>query len=277
MAGSNWFSSVAPVPTSLVQGTYNTNQFAFSKVATNWNNLTVDTNSVVTIGSVASSALTGNITGAGLVFVHNNTSGASHEFREFWNFRPNAASHPGADHRVQWRALQPDGGRGRRRELRRLSHRDSAFHLCWTLNGTHLTNGGRISGATGPTLTIRNLTASDAGTIIAFVTNSVGTDESDFYVGTTLGVTNPDVGILYSETFPFVGPLPGNYAISADGWGEAVPNVPNVVFQNVGSDGAAFAFLGSAATTVYYTDTVLDTITRLGCHFQISTWHPTRI
>jgi hypothetical protein len=66
------------------------------------------------------------------------------------------------------------------------------------------------------------------------------------------------LGLLYSETFPFVGPTAGNYPISSAGWVEAVAAVPNALFQRLGSDGAVFAFRGTADTTVYYTSTASD-------------------
>jgi hypothetical protein len=137
----------------------------------------------------------------------------------------------------------------------------------WTLNGVVLTNGGRISGATSPTLTIGKTTLADSdnisspvGNIVAIVTNSIGSDRSDNYFPVSLFVTNALVGQLYFEHFPYVGPS-GNQPISLDGWTEAVSGTPNVVFEavNLTGEGAAFAFQGSAATTVYYTTTANDT------------------
>jgi len=140
-----------------------------------------------------------------------------------------------------------------------------------------LTNGGRISGANTPTLTIANCTTNDSdplwgqptdlGNVVAYVTNTIGKDASSNYAGlgviVSLQVTNPPVGQLYTETYPYVGPS-GNQAISLDGWTEAVPSTPNVVFftgANALNEGlgAAFAYLGSAGTTVYYTTTTNDT------------------
>jgi hypothetical protein len=98
--------------------------------------------------------------------------------------------------------------------------------------------------------------------VVAFVTNSAGFDESDSIFGpTTLTVTNPPVGSIYSEVFPFVGPASGNYPLAGIGWVEAVPNVPNALFQVASqtSEGEVFAFLGTPATTVYYTSTASDT------------------
>ena len=83
-------------------------------------------------------------------------------------------------------------------------------------------NGGRVSGANTPTLTVANLSSADNGMqIVAFVTNSAGGDESDsIYNPATLTVTNPPVGLIYSEAFPFVGPVTGNLIRSAvlAGW-----------------------------------------------------------
>ena len=64
---------------------------------------------------------------------------------------------------------------------------------------------------------------------------------------------------IYSESFPFVGPLAGNYPISSVGWVEAVSGAPSALYQTSGSDGAVFAYYGTPATTVYYTTTTTDT------------------
>ena len=98
--------------------------------------------------------------------------------------------------------------------------------------------------------------------IVAFVTNSAGGDESDsIYNPATLTVTNAPVGLIYSEAFPFVGPVTGNYPISGIGWVEAVPSAPNALFQLTAntSEGAVFAYLGAEGTTVYYATTATDT------------------
>jgi hypothetical protein len=53
----------------------------------------------------------------------------------------------------------------------------------------------------------------------------------------------------------------GDYPVSSVGWTEAVSDTPNALFQNVAntSEGAVFAYLGGAGTTVYYATTVTDT------------------
>jgi hypothetical protein len=262
--GGTWYSSVSPIPTSLTQGNYGMNQLAFNPAATNWNNLTITlTNNSVAIGSQASSALTGNITGAGLIVVHNNTSGASMNFENFAiitnavtiqapaignNFPLDVGvySGGGASFGVSATGTQP-------------------FTYSWTTNGVLVQDGGRVSGATTPTLTIANLNSGDNGMqIVAYVTNSVGGDESDnsYYGYATLTVSNVPAGLLYSEAFPFVGPVVQNYSISSVGWVEAVVSgAPNALFETtpVTSEGAVSAFFGSAGTTVYYATTATDT------------------
>jgi hypothetical protein len=52
------------------------------------------------------------------------------------------------------------------------------FANAWTFNGHVLANGGRVSGAQSPTLTIANAQASDAGSYQFWSTNSLGTSHS---------------------------------------------------------------------------------------------------
>jgi len=257
LAGGNWYSSADAIGTSLVQNNYATNQFAFNTAATNWNNLTIDGNTV-TIGGQASSDLSGNITGAGLVFVHNDSSGASMNFQNFAIVTNEIAVLPPVigTAGVPWDQTVASGGGA---SFGVSATGTEPFSYGWTLNGVPLVNGGRVSGATTPTVTIANLTMADSGPIVAYVTNSVGVDQSDNYFPVSLTVTNPSIGLIYSETFPFVGPLAGNFPISSAGWAEAVPNVPNTLYQIIGGDGAVFAFLGSAGATAYYATTASDT------------------
>jgi hypothetical protein len=258
-----WYSSAQPAGISLAaQNNYLANQLAFNAAATNWNNLTIDAvNTAVTIGSQASGALTGNITGAGLVFVHN-ASGGDINFQNF-AIVTNAVTiqAPVIGNNIPLNLVVPSGGGA---SFGVSAAGQQPFTYGWTTNGVAVHNGGRVSGATTPTLTIANLNSGDNGMqIVAFVTNSVGFDESDsIFNPTTLTVTNPPVGLLYSEAFSFVGPLAGNYPISSVGWVEAVSGAPNALFRTGGagtSGGAVFAYFGTPATTVYYTSTATDT------------------
>jgi hypothetical protein len=258
----NWYSSVQPIPIDLTATSYLTNQYAFKTNATNWNNLTINGN-VVTLGGAASSPLSGAIDGAGLVFVHSITN-TSMNFENFListnpvSILPPAIGVNGAP----WNQTAPTGGGA---SFGVSATGTQPFTYGWTLNGLSLNDGGRISGAHSSTLTIANLTPADNGQIIAWVTNSVGVDDSlnspngGGGVDTELVVTNPALGVLYSETLPFIGPLPGNFPITSEGWSEAVPGSPFPLFQRIGSDAAAFAFLGSANTVIYYTTSASDT------------------
>jgi hypothetical protein len=256
-----WYSSTQPIGISIAaQNNYLTSQLAFNPAATNWNNLTIDTiNNLTIIGGQASTPLAGNITGAGLVFVHD-ASGGDINFQNFaiitnavtllppyigttGPLEQTVASGGGASFGVAATGSQP-------------------FTYGWQVDGSFVSDGGRISGSSTPTLTIANLTSADQGkSVVAFVTNSVDFDESDsIFNPISLMVTNPAVGLIYSETFPFVGPLVITYPVSSAGWMEAaVSSAPNALYQTSGSDGAVSAFFANPATTVYYATTTSDT------------------
>ncbi len=267
MTGGLWYSSTKPIPISVVAlNNYLLNQLAFTTTATNWNTMTVS-GATVSIGGHPGTALSGNITGAGVVMVHNDTTGASMNWENF-AITTNAVTQlpPLINSAIGlYNQSVPTGGGA----SFAVTTSQGALPLTysWSLNGVILTNGGRISGANTPTLTIGNTTAADndasagaTGNVIAFVSNSIGTDRSDNYFPVSLFVTNAPIGELYVERFPYVGPS-GNQSISLDGWSEGVPSTPNVVFQATAltGEGAAFAFLGSPATTVYYTTSSTDT------------------
>jgi arabinogalactan endo-1,4-beta-galactosidase len=66
--------------------------------------------------------------------------------------------------------------------------------------------------------------------------------------------------LLYQETFPYPG-LSGNFPISSAGWANDIPDNPGRLYQNSGGDGAVFAYENAAATTAFYTSTVLSAAT----------------
>jgi len=256
-----WYCSQQSIGISLAaQNSYLYSQFAFNPAVTNWNNLTIAGN-VVTIGGQASSPLAGNITGAGLVFVHHDATGSDMNFQDF-EIITNAfvGTPPSIGNNIPLNVGVASGGGA---SFGVSATGTQPFTYGWTTNGVVVQNGGRASGANTPTLTIANLSSADNGMqVVAFVTNSAGVDESDsVFNPATLTVTNPPVGLIYSEQFPFVGPITGNYPISSVGWVESVSGVPNALFQKTAStsDGAVFAYLGSPGTTVYYATTASDT------------------
>ena len=66
--------------------------------------------------------------------------------------------------------------------------------------------------------------------------------------------------VLYQETFPYPG-LSGNFPVSTVGWANDIPDQPTRLYQNSGSDGAVYAYQNGAATTAFYTSTVLSAAT----------------
>jgi hypothetical protein len=256
-----WYSSTQPIPITLTAlSPYLPYQLGFNPAKTNWNNLTI-TATGATIGSQSANPLTGNITGVGLVMAHNDASGSDMNFQNFVVLTNQAVgTAPSIGNTIPLSVSVASGGGA---SFGVSATGTQPFTYGWTTNGVPVHNGGRVSGATTPTLTIVNLNSNDNNLqIVAFVTNSAGFDESDNIFGpSTLTVTNAPVGLIYSEAFPFVGPAAGNYPISSVGWVEAVPSTPNALFQatTLTSEGAVFAFLGTPNTTVYYTTTASDT------------------
>ena len=270
MSGGQWYASAKPIPISIVaQNNYLLDQLAFTETATNWNTMTVS-GGAVGIGGHPLDPLAGAITGAGMVIVHNDATGASMNWENF-AISTNAVTQvaPTINDLIGLYSQSVPTGGGASFAVTTSGGALPLFYG-WSLNGVMLTNGGRISGATGPILTIGNTTTNDTdvsggtvGNVIAYVSNSIGVDRSDNYYPISLFVTNASVGQIYAETFAYVGPS-GNQAITQDGWTEAVPSTPNAVFYT-GADslnqgnGAAFAYFGSAATTVYYGTSATDT------------------
>ena len=78
MNGGSWFVSTNTLPVPGTVGPFATYSNVFHPTASKWDSLSVSgngTGSSATIGPVVSSDLTGNITGAGLVFTHTGTGG----------------------------------------------------------------------------------------------------------------------------------------------------------------------------------------------------------
>lgn len=257
-----WYASAQPINITLTSlSPYRTYQFGFNPAVTNWHNLTI-TGTNAMIGAQPGGALSGNITGVGLVVAHNDSTGSDMNFQNFEVLTNAAVGTPPTIGTGIPLAVGVAAGGGASFGV--TANGTQPFTYGWTTNGVAVHDGGRVSGSTTATLTIANLNSTDDNMqIVAFVTNSAGFDESDSIFGpTTLTVTNPPVGFIYSERFPFVGPASGvNYPISGVGWSEAVLNSPNVIFQASAntSEGVAFAYLGSAGATVYYTSTTTDT------------------
>lgn len=264
---SGWYCSVLPQAIDLsAQSVYQNYQYGFNPAATNWNNLTITSSNAI-IGAQAGAPLSGNIIGAGLVIAHNTGTGSDMNFQNFMIVTNQAVGNPpsiGVNYPLD-QTVAAGGGAS----FGVSASGTPPFTYGWSTNGVNVSNGGRISGANTATLTIANLNANDSGLqIVAYVTNVAGNDNSTLSLAggpTTLTVTNPPVGLIYTEATPFTGPVARNYPISSLGWTEAVPNAPDALFQSgtpgTGSagQGAIFAYLGNAGTTVYYATTTSDT------------------
>ncbi len=214
-----WYCSAQPQAIDLAAlSPYQTYEYGFNPAATNWNTLTI-TGTGAVIGSQASTALTGNITGAGIVVAHNDNSGSDMNFQDFEittnlavGLAPSIAS--GSDIPLSV-AVASGGGAS----FGVSASGSPPFSYYWTTNSVPVQNGGRVSGATTATMTIADLTANDNNMQIdVVISNSAGTyDVGQNWEYATLTVTNPPVGLIYSEGFPFVGPAAGNYPISSVG------------------------------------------------------------
>jgi len=256
-----WYATAQPIPITLTAlSPYLTNSFQFNPAVTNWVTVGVS-GTTVALGGQPSSPLSGNITGAGLIVVHADNTGSDMNFQDF-EISTNvfAGTAPSIGTSIPLAVTVYAGGGV---SFGVAATGTQPFGYYWTTNNVVVQNGGRISGANGPTLTIANLTSNDDQMqIVAFVTNSAGSDNSAVNFGpTTLSVVNPPVGLIYTEAFPFVGPTVANYPIGSIGWVQANPSPQNVLFQTttLASSGAVFAFLGTPATSLYYTTTATDT------------------
>ncbi|HUA65012.1 MAG TPA: immunoglobulin domain-containing protein [Alphaproteobacteria bacterium] len=258
-----WYCSSQPQSIFLgALSPYQTYDYGFNPAATNWNNLTF-TGANAIIGAPASGPLTGDITGAGLIIAHNDNTGSDMNFQDFEIVTNSALGQPPMIGTNIPLSVAVASGGGASFGVATESG-TPPFGYYWTTNGVIVTNGPGVFGANSATLTLANLNAGDNGiSVVAFVTNAAGTDESDNnYEAATLTVTNEQVGFIYSEEFPFVGPIGGNYPVSSVGWTEAAPNgYPNALYQvnQNSSQGAVFAYLGSPGITVYYASSTTDT------------------
>ena len=105
----------------------------------------------------------------------------------------------------------------------------------WRKNGTALTDGGRVSGATTATLTVSGALPSDSGTYSVDVTNSVGTATSTGVVAgvvaTGTGATHavvaggyvPGTTVTITNAFSYMGTATGLswHVLLPDGWSYA--------------------------------------------------------
>ena len=255
MDTGSWFVNSTPIPvdTSTATTTFATYQQQFTSLAAQWRSLTINS-ATASIGGPAGSNLSGNITGAGLVFVYSGAGNFNID-----NFLVITDAVQAASPTITWVPQSQTVYTGGGVSFAVYATGDQPLTYYWQMNGNPLANGGRISGATSNVITILNAGTNDQGQYSVIVSNSAGTDNSANYVTTLLTVNDPPVGLLYAETFPYVGPGSGGGPVSLVGWGNAIPNNPDRLFQIVSGEGAAYAYQDSAATTAFFGATTLDT------------------
>jgi hypothetical protein len=73
-----------------------------------------------------------------------------------------------------------------------------------------------------------------------------------------LTVNDPPVGLVYAESFPYVGPGTGGFPLSVIGWQNSIPNYPDRLFQNAGGDGAGYAYQNGASTNAFFVTPTFD-------------------
>lgn len=254
MNGGSWYvnSTALPVDTSTATPTFTTYRQQFDPLAAQWNTLTIGTTSA-TIGGPAGSNLTGDITGAGVVFVYTGAGTFDID-----NFLVTTNAAPPIAPTITFSPFSQTvySGAGVAFAVNATGTRPFAYY--WQKDGLPLSNGGRISGADSNILTLVNVGTNDAGQYSVIVSNGAGTDSSASYLMTVLTVNDPPVGLLYLESFPFVGPGLGNYPLSVVGWQNAIPNNPDRLFQNAGGDGAGYAYQNGLATTAFFVTPTFD-------------------
>ena len=248
MSSGSWFVSSTPIPvnTGTTTGTYTTYAQQFDPLAANWNNLTLS-GTGATIGSAAAGNLTGDITGAGLVVVYTAAGTFNVD-----NFLVTTDSVAALAPTITVSPLSQTVYAGAGVSFGGSATGSQPLTYYWQKDGVTLTNNANTSGANSNIITLRNVDSTSAGQYSLIASNSVSLDTSANYLTTILTVNDRPTNLLYSESFPFVGPTPGNYLASAVGWNNAIPDAPARLFQTGGGDGAAFEFEGSASTIAFY-------------------------
>ncbi|MGA2173915.1 MAG: hypothetical protein ABSH38_02920 [Verrucomicrobiota bacterium] len=273
MTGGQWYVSSSAILFAPNPTLFNTYGLQFSPAMQEWNTLTVGPSSA-TIGSGAAADLTGDIIGAGLVFVFAGTA-AEYFVNDFAlvtdSTPPVLASFPSLPDVPYPQTVYAGGG--------------ASFYFTeagtlpltnnWQFNGVYLTNGTTatgsiISGAQTTEITIQNVSSADAGAYDPTVSNPAGTTDlasspNDTYGLPTLTVNPPPLGLIYNESFPLYKPIPAgsanNQPLGLIGWTNQ-SDFPARVFQ-IGSalagTGAAYAYEGTPTNSLFYASTASDT------------------
>ncbi|MGH8023221.1 MAG: hypothetical protein ACRED1_06550, partial [Limisphaerales bacterium] len=147
-----WYCSPQPQAIDLAAlSPYQTYQYGFNPAATNWNALTI-TGSGAIIGTQASAALSGNITGAGLVIAHNDSSGSDMNFQDFEIITNSAVGTPPTIGGNTPISVAVASGGGASFGVSTVSG-TPPFGYYWKTNGVQVQNGPGVFGADTATLT----------------------------------------------------------------------------------------------------------------------------
>jgi hypothetical protein len=241
----------------------------FSPVASGWNRLTINLTGNATVGTVATSDLTGNITGVGLVFV--TAAPAPLYFISNVSLVTNSTppippSFPSLPNVPYPQTVYAGGGASfsftEAGTLPFTNHWDFNASGVFLNDGT-TASGSIISGSGTTQITIQNVSSADAGTYRGIVTNPGGTNTTDtgLFGAVPLTVVDPPLGLIYTESFPQYAVVAGNQPLSLVGWTNQSDS-PNRMFHNgpaTSGTFAAFAYQAGTTNSLFYGSTESDT------------------
>jgi hypothetical protein len=268
MTGGQWYVSSSALQLAANRGVYNTYGLQFSTAMQEWNTLTVSTSSAA-IGSPASANLSGDIIGAGLVFVFTGAI-AEYDVNYFAvvtdSTPPVLPSFPSEPDVPYPQSVYTGGGAsfffteaGTLPLTNNWQFNDNGVNLS---NGVTAT-GSIVSGAQTTEITIQNAGPADQGSYDPTVSNPAGTAnvDSSEYGPPTLTVVAPPIGLIYNESFPLYQPITANQPMGIIGWTNQ-SDTPARIYQ-IGTAleglGAAYAYEGVQTNSLFYASTTTDT------------------
>jgi hypothetical protein len=269
MTGGQWYISSSAIQLTGAAGSYNTYGLQFSPAMLEWDTLTVNATSA-SIGSTAAADLTGDITGAGLVFVFSGAATAEFDVQSFElvtdSTPPALPSFPSEPDVPYPQTVYAGGGvsfffteAGTLPLTNNWQFNDNGIDLVDGVTAT----GSIISGSQTTEITLENVSSADQGTYDPTVSNAAGTNNVDGseYGPPALTVVSPPLGLIYSESFPLYKPTGGvNQPLSIIGWTNQ-SDTPNRVFS-IGSalvgTGAAYSYESSQTNALFYASTATD-------------------
>ena len=276
MGSGQWYVSSSAIQTTTPVTPPNTFGLQFSTAVSGWNLLTVNRTSA-SVGGPATTPLSGNITGVGMVFVQ--TAGSQYTLTNFSvvtdSTPPVPASFPSEPNVPYPQTVYAGGGAS----FSFTEAGTSPLTNNWELNdsGTYLTDGtnpdgSSITGSSTTNITLQNVGSAEAGIYSAFVSNPansppfsspISTTDTSTYGSPVLTVTPPPLGLIYNESFPLYYAFTSgvNQPLRIIGWTNQ-SDTPARIFKigaaAVGT-GAAYAYEGNTTNSLFYASTTSDT------------------